>query len=60
MRRREAGNRLPIETAKVHRVEADVVRFESERLSSGLYRHNSTKVIFELAKQREDGRWRAG
>jgi len=36
------------------RVEADLVRFEAERLPSGMYRHNPAKFIYEIARKQRD------
>jgi hypothetical protein len=50
MRERE-GRRLPIDS-EAKRVEADLVRFQCEKLPSGLYRHSAAKFIFEVGRRR--------
>ncbi|MHC4550004.1 MAG: hypothetical protein ACYTEZ_14625 [Planctomycetota bacterium] len=43
--------------ARTPRREADIVRFETERLRSGLYRHRAVKFIMLLNGQQIGVRW---
>ena len=58
MEERKGGNRLPSEAKASERVEADVVRFEVEKLPSGLFRHSPAKFVFEISRQEREGRLR--
>jgi hypothetical protein len=47
---REVRDRPATEAAD-RRVEVDLVRFESTRLPSGLFRHTAAKFVFQLSKR---------
>lgn len=42
------------------RVEADLVRFDVQKLPSGLFRHRQTKFVYEIGEQQRKGRLPVG
>jgi len=53
---REVTDRPATEAAE-RRVEVDLIRFESTKLPSGLYRHTAAKYVFQLSKRDSREGW---